>query len=272
MHIDYNICFEKGRQLRVPENVPFRLTANIQHALGAAGTGSNFFFFASSPFRFYGMALKIGLEGTFRLSCIDVMKSLRENRDLFLILLEHFVYDPLVDWRSPIQTGSHESMIVPLYVVDPSLAARCSRQKRKMETAATLELFRLRSAELGPDWELNHKEMNGAVTSLSETAAVWMDLNGQIEKLQEMMQDLHEDRLALFDIRSDKNHVMRQAQQLQSILLPLRTSWEGEKAARIKIKEMVESNTKWIQLYEVCFVPLVLCTQFTFAIPFADGL
>ena len=40
VHIDYNVCFEKGRQLRVPENVPFRLTANIQHALGPAGTGN----------------------------------------------------------------------------------------------------------------------------------------------------------------------------------------------------------------------------------------
>lgn len=230
VHIDYNVCFEKGRQLRVPENVPFRLTANIQHALGAAGTG---------------------LEGTFRLSCVDVLKSLRENRDLFLILLEHFVYDPLVDWRSPVQSGSHESMLVPLYVVNPSLAARCSRQKRKMESAATVELFRLRSCELGPDWALNRKEMEGAVTSLSETAAVWMDLHGQIEKLQEMVQDLHQDRLALFDIRSDKNHVMRQAHLLQSILLPLRTCLEGDKAARLKMREIVEDNSKWIQLYEV---------------------
>lgn len=40
VHIDYNVCFEKGRQLRVPENVPFRMTPNIQHALGPAGTGT----------------------------------------------------------------------------------------------------------------------------------------------------------------------------------------------------------------------------------------
>lgn len=26
LHIDYNVCFDKGRQLRVPERVPFRLT------------------------------------------------------------------------------------------------------------------------------------------------------------------------------------------------------------------------------------------------------
>ena len=36
------MCFEKGRQLRVPENVPFRMTANIQHALGVAGTGKRY--------------------------------------------------------------------------------------------------------------------------------------------------------------------------------------------------------------------------------------
>ena len=37
VHIDYNICFEKGRGLRVPEKVPFRLTANLETALGVTG-------------------------------------------------------------------------------------------------------------------------------------------------------------------------------------------------------------------------------------------
>lgn len=34
VHIDYNVCFEKGKTLRVPEKVPFRLTPNIVAALG----------------------------------------------------------------------------------------------------------------------------------------------------------------------------------------------------------------------------------------------
>lgn len=38
VHIDYNVCFEKGRQLRVPETVPFRLTPNLVHALGPSYT------------------------------------------------------------------------------------------------------------------------------------------------------------------------------------------------------------------------------------------
>ena len=37
VHIDYNVCFEKGKSLRVPERVPFRLTQNIEAALGITG-------------------------------------------------------------------------------------------------------------------------------------------------------------------------------------------------------------------------------------------
>ncbi|XP_061396634.1 serine/threonine-protein kinase Smg1 [Musca vetustissima] len=38
VHIDYNVCFEKGKSLRVPEKVPFRLTQNLRAALGLVGT------------------------------------------------------------------------------------------------------------------------------------------------------------------------------------------------------------------------------------------
>lgn len=37
VHIDYNVCFEKGKTLRVPEKVPFRMTPNILTALGVTG-------------------------------------------------------------------------------------------------------------------------------------------------------------------------------------------------------------------------------------------
>lgn len=30
VHIDYNVCFDKGKKLRVPEIVPFRLTTILQ--------------------------------------------------------------------------------------------------------------------------------------------------------------------------------------------------------------------------------------------------
>ncbi|KHJ41134.1 hypothetical protein D918_08827 [Trichuris suis] len=37
VNIDYNLCFDRGKHLRVPETVPFRLTQNIECALGIGG-------------------------------------------------------------------------------------------------------------------------------------------------------------------------------------------------------------------------------------------
>lgn len=84
VHIDYNVCFEKGKHLRVPETVPFRLTPNIQAALGVTG-----------------------VEGKFRHTCETVLNLLSENRELLFSLLQTFVYDPLVDWTLKKTDGFH---------------------------------------------------------------------------------------------------------------------------------------------------------------------
>ncbi|XP_064478014.1 serine/threonine-protein kinase SMG1-like isoform X2 [Ornithodoros turicata] len=75
LHIDYNVCFEKGRQLRVPEKVPFRMTPNLEAALGITG-----------------------VEGQFRLACEHVLHVLRKGSDTLLSLLEALVWDPLVSF------------------------------------------------------------------------------------------------------------------------------------------------------------------------------
>ena len=45
VHIDYNVCFEKGRSLRVPEKVPFRMTQNLETALGITGVEVSHLFY-----------------------------------------------------------------------------------------------------------------------------------------------------------------------------------------------------------------------------------
>lgn len=72
-----DVCFEKGLQLKVPERVPFRLTHNMQHALGVTG-----------------------VHGTFTIACEHVLRLLRSHKEVLLTLLETFVYDPLVDWTT----------------------------------------------------------------------------------------------------------------------------------------------------------------------------
>jgi hypothetical protein len=75
LHIDYNVCFERGLKLRIAERVPFRMTQNMEAALGPCG-----------------------VEGQFRRTCERVMTALGASRELLLTLLEAFIYDPLADW------------------------------------------------------------------------------------------------------------------------------------------------------------------------------
>ena len=56
VHIDYNISFEKGKNLRIPERVPCRLTQNIVSVFGVSG-----------------------VDGLFRQSCEHTLKVLRIN-------------------------------------------------------------------------------------------------------------------------------------------------------------------------------------------------
>ncbi|KAH9522771.1 Serine/threonine-protein kinase smg1 [Dermatophagoides farinae] len=82
IHIDYNICFEKGKTLRVPEMVLCRLTQNIVNTFGVTG-----------------------VDGKFRIACENVLKILRKGKETLLTLLEAFVYDPLIDWTPEHEEG-----------------------------------------------------------------------------------------------------------------------------------------------------------------------
>ncbi|GIL75399.1 hypothetical protein Vretifemale_5200, partial [Volvox reticuliferus] len=75
VHIDYNVCWEKGAKLRVPEVVPFRLTQMLRTALGVGG-----------------------LEGVFRTACEATFGCLRRHREALVGLADAVLSDPGVDW------------------------------------------------------------------------------------------------------------------------------------------------------------------------------
>ncbi|KAI9280466.1 hypothetical protein BY458DRAFT_584368 [Sporodiniella umbellata] len=87
IHIDYGVCFEKGRSLRVPEVVPYRLTQNLFNALGV-----------------------LGLDGPFKSAAEETMHVLRKHREVLITLLDAFVYDPLVDWEHETEAAGHRQM------------------------------------------------------------------------------------------------------------------------------------------------------------------
>jgi PI-3-kinase-related kinase SMG-1 len=77
-HVDFSIAFDFGKKLKVPETVPFRLTQNMEHALGYTKTG-----------------------GTFKLVMTETLASVRRGRELFRHIAETFYHDPLHDWVAP---------------------------------------------------------------------------------------------------------------------------------------------------------------------------
>eukprot|EP01028_Stygiella_incarcerata_P011098 TRINITY_DN610_c0_g1_i1.p1 TRINITY_DN610_c0_g1~~TRINITY_DN610_c0_g1_i1.p1 ORF type:complete len:2910 (-),score=807.36 TRINITY_DN610_c0_g1_i1:2621-11350(-) len=77
VHIDYNVVFDAGKRLVVPEMVPFRFTPVMRRALLFGG------------------------QNYFQRICEKTMSIVRhkENRDILLSLITWFSEDPLIDWR-----------------------------------------------------------------------------------------------------------------------------------------------------------------------------
>lgn len=61
---------------KYPERVPFRLTRMLIQAMEVSG-----------------------IEGTFRITCENSMRVLRDNKESIMAVLEAFIHDPLINWR-----------------------------------------------------------------------------------------------------------------------------------------------------------------------------
>lgn len=77
IHIDFGDCFEVAmHREKYPERVPFRLTRMLTFAMEVSN-----------------------IEGSFRITCENVMRVIRENKESLLAVLEAFIHDPLLNWR-----------------------------------------------------------------------------------------------------------------------------------------------------------------------------
>ncbi|KAF9929593.1 phosphatidylinositol kinase- protein kinase tor1 [Linnemannia zychae] len=88
VHIDFGDCFEVAmHRPQFPERIPFRLTRMLVKAMEVSG-----------------------IEGSFRNTCENVMRVLRENKESVMAVLEAFVHDPLINWRI-LQTTSEQELV-----------------------------------------------------------------------------------------------------------------------------------------------------------------
>ncbi|CAN1133576.1 Serine/threonine-protein kinase SMG1 [Linum perenne] len=143
VHIDYNVCFDKGQRLKIPEIVPFRLTQIIEAALGLTG-----------------------VEGTFRTSCESVLSVLKKNKDIILMLLEVFIWDPLVEWT---RGDFHDD------------AAIGGEERKGMELAVSLSLFASRVQEIRVPLQEHHDLLLAALPTVESALERFADVLNRYE-------------------------------------------------------------------------------------------
>jgi hypothetical protein len=239
LHIDFNICFEKGKRLRIPETVPFRLTQNLVHALGPNG-----------------------IEGSFRIACEHTLRVMRENREIFLTLLEAFIYDPLVDWTKRagtekqllnlnVSVGLLVSRLGTFYLTAEELKSTFQDDllifpviiSTALHSLADFKTLEIREMEIGSEIALLKNQKDGILSTterlknlLSETEAFLRN------KLMEMATDAVSFR-EKFEIATGQFEMMFAKESLPtSIKLPVILD------CHLKFKSVLEacsSNLRW---------------------------
>ncbi|XP_055937546.1 serine/threonine-protein kinase SMG1-like isoform X2 [Argiope bruennichi] len=179
VHIDYNVCFEKGKNLRVPEKVPFRMTPNIKTALGLTG-----------------------VEGVFRTSCEHVLKVLRKGRETLLTLLEAFVYDPLVDWTP----GSEGGYTGAVYGGRQAWAAEAKQTRQGMELDIALSMFAIRVAEMKGEWLKNRDDLLSAFPKLENLLQEWKTAQSGLQIAETELQEACQEKALLEEALANPNH------------------------------------------------------------------
>jgi FKBP12-rapamycin complex-associated protein len=92
---------------KFPEKIPFRLTRMLINAMEVSG-----------------------IEGTFRITCENVMRVIRENKESLMAVLEAFLYDPLINWRLLNAVSPKGEVKTPL---NPTLPIPAGPRKMKTE-------------------------------------------------------------------------------------------------------------------------------------------
>ncbi|XP_037497644.1 uncharacterized protein LOC105631693 isoform X3 [Jatropha curcas] len=210
VHIDYNICFDKGQRLKIPEIVPFRLTQMIEAALGLTG-----------------------VEGTFRANCEAVVGILRKNKDILLMLLEVFVWDPLVEWT---RGDFHDD------------AAIGGEERKGMELAVSLSLFSSRVQEIRVPLQEHHDLLLSTLPAVESALERFADVLNQYELASALFYRADQERSSLLLHETSAKSVVAEATCNSE---KIRASFEIQAReftqAKARVVEMAQEAATWME-------------------------
>ncbi|XWS40368.1 hypothetical protein CRYUN_Cryun18bG0135200 [Craigia yunnanensis] len=210
VHIDYNVCFDKGQRLKVPEIVPFRLTQTIEAALGLTG-----------------------IEGTFRANCEAVVSVLRKNKDILLMLLEVFVWDPLIEWT---RGDFHDD------------AAIGGEERKGMELAVSLSLFASRVQEIRVPLQEHHDLLLATLPAVESALERFRDVLNQYELVSALFYRADQERSNLIMHETSAKSIVAEATCNSE---KIRASFEIQarefNQAKNVVAEKAQQATTWIE-------------------------
>ncbi|XP_062092419.1 uncharacterized protein LOC133798215 [Humulus lupulus] len=210
VHIDYNVCFDKGQRLKVPEIVPFRLTQTIEAALGLTG-----------------------IEGTFRANCETVIGVLRKHKDIILMLLEVFVWDPLVEWT---RGDFHDD------------AAIGGEERKGMELAVSLSLFASRVQEIRVPLQEHHDLLLATLPAVESALERFSDALKQYELASALFYQADQERANLMMHETSAKSIVAEA---TSSFEKTRASYEIQSRefsqAKAVVAEKAQEAATWIE-------------------------
>eukprot|EP00731_Ephydatia_muelleri_P029201 Em0020g845a len=221
VHVDYNVCFEKGRSLRVPERVPFRLTQNIEAALGFTG-----------------------VEGLFRISCEDILRILRRGRETLLTLLEAFVYDPLIDWTQS------EDAALPLAVRSSPEATGAKPTRKDLEREVSEGLLVTKLGESSISWQKNKESLSSVLLSLEHHLGEIATTSEKLQSSNDSVSQLDKQSEVLKEALSIPNHPLI---SMQDRLMEQSRLKADLKHLLDQIKEKYTQCQEWNKKYKSAF-------------------
>lgn len=210
VHIDYNVCFDKGKRLKVPEIVPFRLTQIFEAALGLTGT-----------------------EGVFRANCEAVIGVLRRNKDILLMLLEVFAWDPLVEWT---RGDFHDD------------AAIGGEERKGMELAVSLSLFASRVQEIRVPLQDHHDLLLACAPAVESALQGFLNILNQYELVSSIFYRADQERSTLL-LRetSAKSLVAEAASHSEKTRVFYEVQAREFSQAKAVVTEKAQEATTWLE-------------------------
>ena len=228
IHIDHNICFEKGKNLRIPERVPCRLTQNVVRLFGLTG-----------------------VEGVFRSACEQTLESLRGGKDTLMCLLEAFIYDPLVDWTPGVFelgfAGAYHGGVKQGGGGVDAAGDSAARDKRNMQSEITFSMYGVRVAEMRGPWSENKEDLLKVLGTLDDRLAAWTEQKATVDGLTERLSRMHHSMAILKEAEANPGHRLY---SLHDRYVEHNMIETAVKTAKEKVARFVEENEARINLYQ----------------------